>query len=179
MNLTYAQLDPTPLGPISFVAGDHGLHRVAFSTIIEVKQAHRAIDAPPSHVGFETLKALIVEVHDYLIGRQQSFSAVIDWDMLDAFQRQVLSLTLEIPYGQVLTYGQLAAKLGKPGAARAVGTALARNPMPIVIPCHRVIGADHRLHGYIGGEDSKAFLLALEGHALGDGRVLSGKRGGG
>ena len=177
MNLTYAQLDPTPLGPISFVAGDNGLRRVAFSTINGVKQAYKAIDTPPSHAGFETLKALIVEVSDYLMGRQQSFSAVIDWDMLDTFQRQVLSLTFEIPYGQVLTYGQLAAKLGKPGAARAVGTALARNPMPIVIPCHRVIGANYKLHGYIAGEDSKAFLLALEGHLLGVGRVLSGQEG--
>ncbi len=175
MNLTFAQLDPTPLGPISFVAGDNGLRLVAFTTINEIKQAYSLADALPSHVGFETLKTLIVEVNDYLIGRQQTFSAAIDWEVLDGFQRQVLALTLEIPYGQVLTYGQLAAKFGKPGAARAVGTALARNPMPVVIPCHRVIGADHRLHGYIGGEDSKAFLLALEGHTLQGARLLPGE----
>jgi len=80
--------------------------------------------------------------------------------------------TAEIPFGQYLTYGGIAHQLGKPGAARAVGRALRDNPMPIVIPCHRVIGSDGRLVGYEGGLDAKAFLLRLEGHNVASGRVV-------
>ena len=78
------------------------------------------------------------------------------------FQRSVWAALLEIPYGETWSYGQLAARLGKPGAARAVGLANGRNPIPIVVPCHRVIGADGSLTGYGGGLDRKLVLLDLE-----------------
>jgi len=78
----------------------------------------------------------------------------------------VLEVTAEIPYGEVRTYSEMARLIGAPKAARAVGRALAQNPVPIIIPCHRVISADRGLRGYIGGMERKAFLLRLEGHRV-------------
>lgn len=120
----------------------------------------------PSLTGWEIVSKLLVEINAYLNGLQRQFTVDIDWASLDGFQRQVLRITCEIPYGQFSTYGAIAEKLGKPGAARAVGLALGRNPMPIVIPCHRVIGSDRRLHGYLGGKEIKTYLLTLEGHTI-------------
>jgi O-6-methylguanine DNA methyltransferase len=101
---------------------------------------------------------------EYLAGNRKSFNLPIDWSVLTPFQMQVLRATSEIPYGEVRTYGELAQGLGKPHAARAVGRAEATNPMPLVIPCHRVIGADGKLHGYGTGNglETKAWLLNLE-----------------
>ena len=166
MGLTFAQLDGTPIGPISFVAGDQGLRGVAFTTLPTFKSLLNQADESPSLNGLETVGKLLVEFNAYFSGLRRVFTVDIDWDSLDGFQQQVLRVTYAIPYGEVLSYGAVASKLGKPGAARAVGAALGSNPMPIVIPCHRVVGSDHGLHGYLGGEKMKAFLLTLEGHSL-------------
>jgi len=120
----------------------------------------------------ETVRQLIHELNAYFSGELKQFSIEIDWDIFSGFQKEVLTLTASIPYGVVWTYGELARKLGKPNAARAVGNALGSNPLPILIPCHRVIGSDKRLHGYAGGVDAKAFLLRLEGHQIAGDRVL-------
>ena len=172
MGLIFAQLDHTPVGPISFVAGDQGLQRVAFTHLAALKQEITQPNGPPSLPGLDIVQKLLVELNAYLSGLQRSFSVAIDWEGLAGFQRQVLQVTAEIPYGQVWTYTALAHKLGKPGAARAVGMALGRNPMPIVIPCHRVVGADGALRGYLGGEMVKAFLLTLEGHLVKERKLL-------
>ncbi len=166
MALTFAHIKDTPIGQISLFAGDHGLQGVAFKNLTRVKEDLSFLDDGPSLHGLETLGTLLVEINAYLFGIQRVFSVDIDWDIIDGFQREVLAITAEIPYGKVVTYGEIAQELGKPGAARAVGSALSHNPMPIVIPCHRVIGADRVLRGYIGGEDIKAFLLRLEGHTI-------------
>ncbi len=109
----------------------------------------------------------LTHLQAYFAGQRREFPLEIAWGTLPAFQRQVLQATAAIPYGETRTYGQIAAAIGKPGAARAVGRALATNPMPIVIPCHRVVSADGRLHGYSGpgGLTAKARLLALENTA--------------
>lgn len=172
MGLTFGQLADTPIGPLSFVAGDNGLRGVAYTELAELKVSLPHNDQVPSLVGMDTIGTLLAEMNAYLFGLQREFSVQIDWDMLDGFQREVLSLAAEIPYGQVSTYSALARTLGKPGAARAVGSALRRNPMPIVIPCHRIIGADYDLHGYIGGEHMKTFLLTLEGHKVFENHVV-------
>jgi methylated-DNA-[protein]-cysteine S-methyltransferase len=160
------------VGPISFVAGDNGLKKVAFLTLQALKQKESFLSSGPSMDGLQTLNTLLVEMNAYLCGRPTTFTVNIDWDVLDGFQRQVLAMTADIPYGQVLTYGDIAQRLGNPGAARAVGNALGRNSMPILIPCHRVIGSDFALHGYIAGQDVKAFLLRLEGHKIINQRVV-------
>lgn len=166
MGLTFAQLEETPIGPISFMAGDQGLLRVAFTNLMTLKKSQSISDNAPSLNGLETLRTLLVEMNAYLFGIQRTFSADIDWDVVGGFQQQVLRITAEIPYGSISSYGTIAKQLGKPGAARAVGMALSCNPLPIVIPCHRVVGSDHRLHGFIGGVETKVFLLRLEGHTV-------------
>jgi methylated-DNA-[protein]-cysteine S-methyltransferase len=105
------------------------------------------------------------EIRQYLEGKRREFSIPIDWSLLRPFQCQVLQLTFAIPYGETRTYGDIAAQMGKPRAARAVGRAQATNPMPLVIPCHRVVGRDGKLHGYGGGNGlpTKEWLLKMEG----------------
>lgn len=106
------------------------------------------------------------QVWDYLCGELTSFDVTIDWTVCTPFQEKVLKNTLEIPRGETRSYGEVAALAGSPKAARAVGRAQATNPIPLIIPCHRVIGADGGLHGYGGGTDglpTKEWLLKLEG----------------
>ncbi len=107
----------------------------------------------------------LAHLREYLEGRRRAFPLPIAWEALPPFQRAVLRATFAIPYGEVRTYGEVARRIGKPGAARAVGRALGANPMPIAIPCHRVVGRDGRLHGFSapGGLATKAWLLRLEG----------------
>ena len=115
---------------------------------------------------YPTESALIREqLEEYLAGNRREFTFPIDWSVLSKFQQVVLKETCRIPYGQTRTYKELAEEIGKPGAARAVGRVQATNPMPLVIPCHRVIGSDSKLKGYGGGEGlpTKKWLLKLEG----------------
>lgn len=100
----------------------------------------------------------------------------LDWDCCYEFQRTVLRKAFEIPRGNVVTYGRLAEKAGAPGAARAVGTAMARNPFPLVLPCHRVVKADGRLGNFGGGVNMKRDLLLLEGVEVGPGDVVVSRR---
>jgi len=173
LGLTYAELRDTPLGPISFIAGDQGLQRVAFTTLQALKESGESSGTEPSLGGVQTLSGLIQEMNAYFFGLRKGFSIDVDWDVLQGFQSQVLGRTAEIPYGEVMTYGQLAQELGRSGSARAVGRALGANPMPLVIPCHRVIGSDSGLRGYAGGLENKAYLLKLEGHRIENGKLLA------
>jgi len=102
------------------------------------------------------------ELDEYFAGRRDAFDLPVDLGPLPAFQRLVLTELANVPYGATETYGGLAARVGRPRAARAVGGALNRNPVPIVLPCHRVVGSTGRLVGYAGGLELKARLLALE-----------------
>ena len=96
-------------------------------------------------------------------GRTADLTADIDWGSLSGFRRAVLEETMRIPAGETRSYGWLARKVGSPRAGRAVGRVMATNPLPIVVPCHRVVGSDGSLHGYGGGLDVKESLLRLEG----------------
>jgi len=163
LGLTFAELTDTKIGPISFAAGDRGLTHVYFGKLSGLKSGLGLSEDVPSLPGLETVGALLVEMNEYLFGIRKSFSVDLDWAGMVGFQRIVLEITATIPFGAVMTYGEIARQLGQPKAARAVGTALGANPMPIVIPCHRVIGSDHLLHGYAGGLPVKSTLLTLEG----------------
>ena len=112
----------------------------------------------------QTLQQLL----EYLAGKRRSFDVPIDWTCMKPFQIKVLERTAAIPYGQALTYGQLAAELNHPAASRAVGGALARNPIPIIIPCHRVVASNGRLTGFSAAEGirTKQWLLELEGRQV-------------
>ena len=104
------------------------------------------------------------QISEYLAGNRRLFNLPLDLTGMSSFQAQVLRLTANIPYGQTSTYKEIADRMGKPNAARAVGRAEATNPIPLVIPCHRVLGSDGSLHGYggPGGIKLKAWLLELE-----------------
>lgn len=112
--------------------------------------------------------AAMEQIIEYLKGKRMFFDLPIDWSFSTPFQKTVLEITWFIPFGEVLTYGQIAAKLRKNSASRAVGGALGRNPMPIIIPCHRVVAANGNLTGFSAAEGilTKQWLLELEGHQI-------------
>jgi methylated-DNA-[protein]-cysteine S-methyltransferase len=106
------------------------------------------------------------ELDEYFDGRRVTFDLDLDLTGAPEFTRAVLGELALVPYGEVTTYGTLAAKVGRPRSARAVGTVMNRNPIPIVLPCHRVVGSNGSLVGYAGGLDRKQALLRLEGASL-------------
>ncbi len=103
------------------------------------------------------------EIDEYFAGSRTVFDLTLDRRLMHPFARDVLAATAKVGYGEVATYGEVAKRIGKPKAARAVGAALGSNPIPIVVPCHRVVGAGGRLTGYSGGLHRKEALLRLEG----------------
>jgi methylated-DNA-[protein]-cysteine S-methyltransferase len=106
------------------------------------------------------------ELDEYFGGTRRRFDLPLDVELLADFNRRVLRELARVPYGEVVTYGELAARAARPRAARAVGTVMNRNPLPIVLPCHRVIGSNGKLVGYAGGLERKEALLRLEGAIL-------------
>jgi methylated-DNA-[protein]-cysteine S-methyltransferase len=153
-------LDKTPVGPLTIYVSDVGLAKIAFGKQAEV------------HTGDAQLERLaeqaVQELTEYFYAGRRAFTLPIDWRAMQPYQEKVLRACDAIPYGQTRTYGDLARQTGSPGSARAVGRIMASNPIPIVIPCHRVVGTDGKLHGYgsPGGVDDKAQLLALEGQRI-------------
>ena len=107
----------------------------------------------------------VTQLAEYFAGRRRSFTVALDVVGTD-FQRRVWAALVRIPYGATLSYGELAARLGRPGGARAVGAASGRNPLPIVIPCHRLVGSDGSLTGFGGALAAKAALLELEAETI-------------
>lgn len=163
------KLRESPLGEIWAAAAGNGLIALdlwedeeRFRGLVRKLKRGEFVYAP------ERLEDIVGQVAEYLQGSRQNFDITIDWSVMSPFQREVLQEVCNIPFGKTRTYGDIAARLGNPGAMRAVGRANATNPIPIVIPCHRVLGADGRLHGYSapGGLETKAWLLRREGSWL-------------
>lgn len=152
-----ARID-TPLGPLTLAATARGLALAWFD-----QQAHRSetIEAPlqPEH---PLLLQTAREFGEYFAGQRRVFTLPLD-PQGTPFQQRVWQRLLTIPMGALSTYGQIAQQLGLPSAARAVGAAIGRNPIGIIVPCHRVIGRDGSLTGYAGGLPRKEALLRLEG----------------
>lgn len=155
------------LGPLWVALSARGLVAVLLKGSETALRAHLGQFTTVQPVQ-EAVAPVMEQLLAYLQGEQVNFDIPVDWSVLSPFQGEVLRHVHAIPYGQTRTYGDIALALGNPGAARAVGRANATNPMPLIIPCHRVLGNDGSLHGYAGpgGVETKARLLQLEGSRL-------------
>ncbi|MBI3160282.1 MAG: methylated-DNA--[protein]-cysteine S-methyltransferase [Chloroflexi bacterium] len=167
--IVYYNSTPSPLGALWAAVSANGLWAVEFG-VAEAAFLHairRRGPVSPVHDPVRARDALL-QVSAYLNGLRRAFDLTIDWQGMTNFQRAVRAAVIAIPYGQTATYGDIAAEVGEPEAARAVGRVNATNPIPLVIPCHRVIGSDGKLVGYggMGGIATKARLLKMEGALL-------------
>ena len=153
----------TPVGPLFLAVSERGLCAVSFRRSLEdflqgiERRGFRAAPGP------ERVREAVQQLRDYFAGRRRRFDMTVDLAGQTPFQRQVLEAAARVPAGAVASYGEIARAIGRPTATRAVGAALGQNPVPIVVPCHRIIGSDGGLHGYGGGLDIKEKLLRLEG----------------
>jgi len=162
----YALVD-SPVGTLVAASTAHGLATLSYADRfggpdgaldwVAARLSPRMLEAPAR------LDDVRRELDEYFAGRRRDFDLPIDWALTSPFGRRVLQATAAIPFGAVKTYGEMAAQAGNPKASRAAGRALGANPIPIVVPCHRVIGAGGRLTGYTGGLERKVALLGIEG----------------
>jgi len=153
----------SPLGAILITASPLGLTGLSITT--NASETQRAASATARNT---LLVEAARQLTAYFDGVLREFTLPIDWSGMPDFQEQVLRCIQRIPYGQTRAYGEIARALGSPTGSRAVGSALAAHPIPIILPCHRVVGADNSLRGFSapGGVSAKAWLLALEGARL-------------
>ena len=164
LDVAFAALD-SPMGQLTVFVTPRGLVRLAYPD----EPVDALLDDLAARVSPRILHApartdrVRRELEAYFAGERQAFDLPVDWSLIHGFATEVLHATAEIPFGQTATYGQVATSAGSPRAARAAGNALGSNPIPIVVPCHRVLHADGGLGGYSGGLDRKRFLLRLEG----------------
>jgi methylated-DNA-[protein]-cysteine S-methyltransferase len=166
IEVAYAEID-SPLGRLLVAATETGLVRIGWAasdhdlilTDLAESIGPRIVEAP------ERLEALRVELDEYFSGDRQHFDQPLDWRLSSGFTRTVLRRTAEIPFGETRTYAEVASAAGSPRAFRAAGSALGANPIPIVVPCHRVLRTNGGLGGYGGGLDAKRALLRIEGAA--------------
>ena len=164
VDVAYAQTD-SPVGPLLVPVTDAGLGRVGFAREDEAA----VLEGPAARISPRVVRSprrtdeVRRELDEYFHGRRDHFDLPVDWRLSRGFRRQVLEhLYAEVPYGRTVSYLQLATIVGNPKASRAVGTAMATNPIPIVVPCHRVLRSGGPLGGYGGGLPAKRLLLALE-----------------
>ena len=165
-DLSYAVVD-SPLGPLLAARTPHGLARVSYLDFrggldavlddLAARVSPRILEAPAR------LDDVRRELDEYFAGQRTGFDVAVDWSVVHGFGRRVLRATAAIPFGEVSTYAAIAARAGSPKASRATGNALGANPIPIVVPCHRVLRTGGALGGYGGGRERKEFLLRHEG----------------
>jgi methylated-DNA-[protein]-cysteine S-methyltransferase len=154
----------SPLGDLLLAASESGLLRVAFCAedfdavlqSLSDRVSPRVLEAPAR------LDTAAREIDEYFAGRRRAFDLPLDRRLSTGFRGTVLRQLSEIEYGATATYGAIARRAGNPKAVRAVGTACATNPLPLVVPCHRVVRSDGTIGGYLGGVEAKRMLLALE-----------------
>jgi methylated-DNA-[protein]-cysteine S-methyltransferase len=163
LDVAYRIID-TPVGPLLLAATEKGLVRVAYD-----REDHdRVLDQLANSISPRVLRAparldlAAREIDEYFAGRRKRFDLTLDFQLSHGFRRTVLSYLTEIGYGKTASYAAIAAAAGNPKAVRAVGTACATNPLPLVVPCHRVVRGDGTIGQYAGGTNTKRTLLALE-----------------
>jgi methylated-DNA-[protein]-cysteine S-methyltransferase len=157
----------SPIGPLLVAATPRGLARIFFDAEPELHLERLARTFGPRVLrSSSSVDPVHRQLDEYFAGTRDAFELEIDLRVAAPFARQVLDALAHVPYGHTTTYGTLAAQVGAPRAARAVGTVMNRNPIPIVLPCHRVVGSNGSLTGYGGGLHAKERLLRLEGALL-------------
>ena len=147
----------TPLGTLQIEATERGLFSISFPS--------HEVNKAPSSGASRVITQAKHELCAYFAGELTTFSVPLDWQG-SRFQESVWQALLAVPYGETVTYGDIARAIGRPGSSRPVGGAVGKNPLPIIVPCHRVIGSDRSLTGFTGGLDIKIRLLELEGHSI-------------
>ena len=163
LDIAYSIVD-SPVGPLLMAATEQGLLRVAYARedhdavlqYLADKVSPRILHAPAR------LDAAARELDEYFAGIRRTFDVPLDWRLAAGFRSTVLHHLPDIAYGQTASYATVAALAGSPKAVRAVGTACAKNPLPVVVPCHRVVRSDGAMGGYLGGPEAKRLLLDLE-----------------
>src|SRR5215210_644105 len=168
LDVAYTSVD-SPLGPLVVAATPQGLVRVSYSEFRgedEVLEELARRVSPPVLEAPARLDGVRRELDEYFEGRRRRFDVSIDWSHRAGFTREVLRATAAIRFGEVSTYAGVAKAAGSPRAVRAAGNALGSNPMPVIVPCHRVLRTGGTLGGYTGGLERKEFLLRLEGRLL-------------
>jgi methylated-DNA-[protein]-cysteine S-methyltransferase len=167
LDVAYATLD-SPLGPLLVATTPRGLVRLAYID-------HADEDAVLEHLAASVSPRIMAaprrldeprrELEEYFAGARRAFDLPLDWSLTRGFARRVLQATSQIPYGATATYKQMAAQAGSPRGSRAAGNALGSNPIPIVVPCHRILHSGGGLGGYTGGVEKKRLLLGVEGYS--------------
>jgi methylated-DNA-[protein]-cysteine S-methyltransferase len=169
-DVTWVEHD-APTGRLLLAATDRGLvavgllHHDLLLEVLSQKVSPRVVR------GSSRLDAVRRQLDEYYEGERHEFELPLDWALSTGFRRQILDELTKVPYGQVVSYRELATAAGNPKASRAVGSAMATNPLPIVVPCHRVIRTDGSIGQYGGGVPMKQALLALEGATLPKGQL--------
>ena len=155
--MRYLDTLDTPLGRLHIEATENGLCGIWFPS--------RARNPVPSSGKNKVMTVAKQELSAYFAGDLTAFSVPLDWQGT-RFQESVWQALLAVPYGETVTYGDIARAIGRPRSSRPVGGAVGKNPVPIIVPCHRIIGSDRSLTGFTGGLDIKIRLLELEGHSI-------------
>ena len=165
LDVAYATFD-SPAGKLLLAATPHGLVRLAYLDATEQEDEvleHLATRVSPRVLSSpRRLDTPRRELDEYFTGRRHAFDIPLDWQLTRGFGRRVLEVTAEIPFGSVSTYKHVAAQAGSPRGSRAAGNALGANPIPIIVPCHRVLHTTGGLGGYTGGLERKRLLLEIE-----------------
>jgi methylated-DNA-[protein]-cysteine S-methyltransferase len=157
----YGQIS-SPLGPLYLVVSDQGLCAIHYHESEDgIVAWGKASDLTPQPDA-DSVRPFARQLNEYFAGEREDFDLPIDLSTASPFAQRVLHATARIPYGHLVTYKAIANDIGEPGATRAVGNALGSNPVPIIVPCHRVVRSDGSLGGYTGGTDIKRHLLMLE-----------------
>ena len=169
-----AYIENENIGPLMICATAKGICQCEFSSLGDFERRLITQDECSDAHAAQIVSNAVSQINAYLQGKLTQFDIPVDWEGISPFARKVYQATMEIPFGEVRTYGEIALAIKNPEASRAVGQALGANPIALIVPCHRVVGGDRHLHGFSapGGLETKSWLLQHEGHRIHEKRLV-------